>query len=245
MTLVYPPGDFQGFLTAVLETWLHKAPDWTIVPDSGEWFLAEGPLRRVQPSYEAASRMSEGITNLAGREAWLALGQAFRYRGRDQEAVLVGFIRACVEHRRSTMTRLTDPSVAETIRRARAVQAEAHRYVGLLRFRAIAGGWYAPFEPDHDVLGLLVGHFHARMAGQDWVIHDLGRRKAWVCRDGNGEGITGVQLPAGWGKEPNDASVERLWKRYFDTIAIRERINPALQRSKMPQKTWKHLVEKG
>ena len=35
----------------------------------------------------------------------------------------------------------------------------------------------------------------------------------------------------------------RLWKNYFDNIAIRERTNPRCQRNFMPVRYWKHLTE--
>lgn len=246
MTLVYPPDDFEAYLTAVLETWVHRAPEWPIVAQrSGEdWFGPEGPRRAVVADPEAAHRVAKGVENHAGREAWLVLGQAFRYSGTGKEALLAEYIRLCIRHGRTTLERL-DPEVREVLKRARAVKAEAHRYLGLLRFQAVGDqGWYARYGPDHDVTGLLVGPFHQRMAGLDWMIHDLGRAKAWVCRGGVGQGVTGVTLAPGWTTAPTEASAQDLWRRYFETIAVPGRTNPGLQRSKMPQKTWKHLVER-
>lgn len=240
MTLVYPPHDFEAYLTAVLLTWENRAPEWTIVAETSDWFGPPGPVRRVTADPGAARRIAVGVEAHAGRLAWVTLGQAFRHSGPRREAVLAEFIRCCVRHGPTTLGRLADPEVAETVARARAVKAEAHRYLGLLRFRAVGGqGWYAGYEPDHDVTGMLVGVFHRRMEGQDWMVHDVGRSKAWVCRNGQGQGVAGVVLSS----LPSDP-VEELWRQYFQTIAIEERLNPGCQRSKMPVKTWKHLVER-
>jgi len=243
MTLVYPRDDFQAYLTAVLETWLHRAPEWTIAAESDDWFPASGPQRSVRADGQAARRIAEGVKAHAGARAWLVLSLAFRHADRGKEAVLAEFVRLCVRHGESTLDHL-DPEVCETLRRARAVRAEAHRFVGLVRFRAVDGGWYARFEPDHDVLGLLVEPFQKRMEGYDWMLHDEGRQAAWVCRAGVGEGVRGVRVSAGPGRDP-DADVQDLWRLYFRTTAVPERINLGLQRSKMPHKTWKNLVEKG
>lgn len=246
MTLVYPKDDFEAFLTAVLQTWLNKAPEWTIVADAGEWFVAEGPLRNLSADPAAARRVAAGVETHAGPEAWVTLSHAFRHAGPGKEALLAGYIRACVRYGKETLGRLTDGDVKTTVARARAVRAEAHRFLGLVRFQAVPGeGWYARFEPDHDVLGMLVSPFQQRMEGQDWALHDVGRRKAWVCRGGKGEGVTGVLVPPDWTRDPAEAQIQDLWRKYFGTIAIRDRLNPAVQRSKMPLKTWKHLVEKG
>lgn len=246
MTLVYPPDDFEAYLTAVLETWVHRAPEWPIVAQGpqDQWFGPEGPHRTVVTDPTSARRVAAGVEAHAGRQAWLVLGQAFRHAGAGKEALLAEYIRACIRHGASTLDRL-DPEVREVLRRARAVKAEAHRYLGLLRFQAVGeGGWYARYGPDHDVTGLMAGPFHRRMAGHDWMIHDLGRSKAWVCRAGVGQGVTGVRLAPGWVTAPTEAQAQDLWRRYFETIAIPGRTNPKLQRSKMPAKTWEHLVER-
>ena len=36
---------------------------------------------------------------------------------------------------------------------------------------------------------------------------------------------------------------EQLWIKYFNTISIRERYNPKLQRSFMPKQYWKFIPE--
>lgn len=245
MTLVYPAGDFEAFLTAILETWIHRAPEWAIEPEGDDWY-GNGPRKAVVADAQAAQRMAVGIEAQAGAEAWLVLGHAFRHGEGGKEALLAGFVRACVRYQTATLEHLTDPDVKNTLARARAVRAEAHRCLGLVRFQAVKDeGWYGRFEPDHDVLGMLIGHFHRRMAGQDWVLHDCGRKKAWVCRAGVGQGVRGIQVPDNWSRDPGESAIQGLWREYFRTIAIQERLNLTLQRSKMPQKTWKHLVEKG
>ena len=128
MTLVYPPDDFEAFLTAILETWVHRSPEWTIVPDAGGWFPGEGPVRAIVADPVAARRVSDGLIVQAGEEAWLALGQAFRHGERGKETCLAAYVRACIRYGRSTLEHLTDSSVKETLGRARAVRSEAHRF---------------------------------------------------------------------------------------------------------------------
>jgi probable DNA metabolism protein len=42
----------------------------------------------------------------------------------------------------------------------------------------------------------------------------------------------------------NEVQYQRLWKRYFKAITIRERINPKLHRQHLPRRYWKYLTEK-
>jgi probable DNA metabolism protein len=37
---------------------------------------------------------------------------------------------------------------------------------------------------------------------------------------------------------------QEMWKTYFKSIAIKERINPKLHKQNMPVRYWKHLTEK-
>ena len=37
---------------------------------------------------------------------------------------------------------------------------------------------------------------------------------------------------------------QQLWRTYFKTIAIKERINPKLHRQNLPVRFWKYLTEK-
>lgn len=52
--------------------------------------------------------------------------------------------------------------------------------------------------------------------------------------------FTGEELP-----EPcsDERQYQKLWKQYFETIAIRERTNPRCQKTLMPVRYWKHLTE--
>ena len=240
MTLVYPAHDFDAFLTAVLETWVNRASDQAIWADQGDWFGPEGPCRAVTADPDAARRVTEGVSRLAGPLAARYLGDAFRHRDPGKEAVLTEFVRLCVRHRRATLGGL-EPAVRETVRRAEAVRSEAHRFLGLTRFTQVSGGWYARIEPDHDVVGMLTLALGRRMGGDDWMLHDAGRGLAWVCQAGEGRFVRGVELVAS--VTESESAAQALWQRYFATIALPNRIRPDLQRSKMPQKTWKNLVE--
>ena len=43
--------------------------------------------------------------------------------------------------------------------------------------------------------------------------------------------------------DETEAQYRRLWRRFYDTIAIRERENPRLRMSHMPKRFWGTLTE--
>lgn len=139
---------------------------------------------------------------------------------------------------------MTHPQVHPVLAMSQQVSRESHRLLGLLRFQELKGGLlYARYEPDFHQTPLIAPHFSQRMSSHPWIIHDLRREVAacwdtrqWVLRD----------LPAGETPEisSNETALQEMWQAYFQHIAIRQRTNPTVQRSFMPKKYWKHLVEK-
>lgn len=127
---------------------------------------------------------------------------------------------------------------------SRKVGKEAHLLLGLLRFRKIQGGvFYAPFEPDYNIITLLAPHFARRLPDQDWIIHDRKRmlaaiynREEWVLTELD-------SLP-----EPKITEEEKyyqaLWQSFYKNVAIESRKNPRLQAQFMPRRYWDYLIEK-
>ena len=138
--------------------------------------------------------------------------------------------------------RLGDERVHAIHRMSRCTGREAYRMRGFLRFRQLEDGlYYAPMHTQCDVLCLVAPYFLSRMGDQDWMIHDLVREQAALCRQGE------LSLSAVPGFDPSmteeEGFYQDLWRDYFKTIAITQRKNPRLQMSCMPQKYWKILVE--
>lgn len=135
--------------------------------------------------------------------------------------------------------------VAPVIALARAVAREAHRMKGFVRFREVQGGfYYAPLEPDHDVLPLIAGHFADRFHDQHWVIHDLRRGRGLIHDAGWREWVlTGIGLDGAPAFTERELDFQALWRRCFAQLAVRERLNFKLQSSRIPRKHRRHLVE--
>ncbi len=119
-----------------------------------------------------------------------------------------------------------------------------HRLMGFVRFRQVEGGiYYASIGPDHNVIQLLAPHFVERLSDQKWIIHDVKREIAALHNRGKWllTGFTADDIPA---DTPEEKQYKRLWKEFFNTLAIPERINPKLQRRLLPRRYWEHLPEK-
>jgi probable DNA metabolism protein len=147
---------------------------------------------------------------------------------------------------------------ARTIRKTSdRVSYEMIRFQGFLRFRKMNDGlYYAPIEPDHNIVELLAPHFSARFADQPWFIHDLRRKKGLYYDTIQCKVVTGVEArPEAISKigeqnfepgifETSEPLYQELWNGYFEGITIKERENKRLQRQHMPKRYWKHMTEK-
>ena len=85
-----------------------------------------------------------------------------------------------------------------------------------------------------------------RFPKQNMILHDKNRNLVLLYNCQNKNDYKIIQVPHNF--EVNSFSKEelqfqKLWKTFFQTIAIQERTNSKLQMQYMPKKYWKDLVE--
>ncbi|MCB6993351.1 TIGR03915 family putative DNA repair protein [bacterium 210820-DFI.6.37] len=136
-----------------------------------------------------------------------------------------------------------DPIVYPVQQAEQKVNAEVHRLKGLIRFSELEDRiLYSPIEPDHDVIEFLAEHFSDRFKNEPFIIHDVKRSKALVAYQGSWY-ISFFTKENLLPLSEEERDYRRLWKQYFETMAIRERINPRCQKNMMPVRYWKNLTE--
>ena len=97
-------------------------------------------------------------------------------------------------------------------------------------------------EPKNRVLPLLAPHFAARYSGERLVLYDRTHREALFYAGGR----SAIHPLADFQMAPPDeteATYRLLWKRFYDTVAIRERYNPKCRMSNMPKRYWGTMTE--
>ena len=106
--------------------------------------------------------------------------------------------------------------------------------------------WYSSIHPDNNVIEQVGQFLMKRFPKQNMILHDKNRNLAFLynCQNRNDYEIISVSENF----EVNSFSQEeqqfqKLWKTFFQTIAIQERTNSRLQMQYMPKKYWKDLVE--
>ena len=105
---------------------------------------------------------------------------------------------------------------------------------GFLRFEELEEGTlYAKLETKYSVLYFLGIHFSKRLNNQNYIIHDIQRSLAFV----HTKEFKGVQKVAEF-EAPKLSDAEqkfsKLWKTFFESVAIKSRENKKLQKRTVP-----------
>ncbi len=240
-------GSFEGFLSCVyLHYYEEKASG--IYPQSSYQSKLFQPCRGVETDEDRARRVYEAIESKISDHALKRTYYIFLSNNDEKENIALGYLRMGFRLGYRVDSHHSHPIVFEAQRVAQKVSMEAHRLTGLVRFSTLSTEGsekellYSRIEPDHDVLELLGEHFADRFKGDPFLIHDGKRGKALYSAGGEWY-IAPLDEKVLPDQSEQEKAYRRMWKMYFDTIAIKERINPACQKRMMPVRYWKNLTE--
>ncbi len=161
----------------------------------------------------------------------------------DKEQVAFAYLRLLVQTGAPVRGYLSLPEIRKAMDYSNKTAHEKHIVSGFLRFHETENGiFYAPFQPDNDIVELLMPHFFARFKNTPFVIHDVARKIA-----GLSDGKNWFLSPAGEAQvlfsDAEDGFLS-LWKKYYQAVAIAERKNTRQMKGYMPVRYWKFMPEK-
>lgn len=239
-------GSLEGALSGIYTLFKEKKP-----MDSIE-LLSETPTQigflehffELETDENHAGKVMKWIYEAFGDEALQRILTAYLS---DDKAFGTCLYRALKKAHRmnhaDALTNYKDPDIMALYTLYRKVVRAEHLILGILRFKELdTGVFYAYFEPEYNLLPLICNHFKERLGDQTWVIHDGIRHQA-AFYDGNSVFINDLEPYRTIQLSERETLFQEYWKGYFKHIAIKERINPRCQRSFMPKKYWKFLVE--
>ena len=237
-------GSFDGLLTAIYEAYYRReGPDKILAQqDVQENFFIR--YIHIPTDEEKAHKVYQSIKTKISGDALDNIFYVFLSDLVEAGTLIYHYLRLGWKIGGDVDKYLGDERVFGILQVRQKVLREGHRLLGLIRFSHVAGEiYYAPIEPDYQILGLVAPHFTRRLADQHWIIHDTRRglaamynQKEWVLK----EFVLENKLVFG----EKEMEYQRLWREYFKSIAITNRINPRLQKRNMPMKYWKNLIEK-
>lgn len=237
-------GSFEGLLTAIFEAYSHKEEPDAIMSEQGlqQDLLAQYVQIETDPA--KSDRVYASILRNISQEALKNV--YYTYLSDDIEAGILVYLYLKLGWKMGSKVdfHLADKTVFKVMDINRRLKFEAHRLTGFVRFRQVEGDiYYSAVSPDYNVVEVLAPHFAERLSDQKWIIHDVKRelaalynKKTWIMSEFSAEDIPG--------NTKDEIHYVKLWKEFFNTLAIPSRINPKLQRQLMPRRYWEHLAEK-
>ena len=200
--------------------------------------------RTITTDILKAKAVEEAIVHKISAESLENLQRCFFSEIEGREMWILKYIRLGFKIGMRIDSMLGDKIVLDVLIPARKVGMECHRMLGLLRFELLEGGiYYAKIQPDHNIISFISPHFKNRFADQNWIIHDT-KRKIASLYNTKKMLLSYMDLSNIPELHADELKFQSLWKNYYKHIAIKNKINPKLQKNFMPKRYWKNLTEK-
>lgn len=235
-------GTFEGLLTCIYLHYYNEKADGIFLKEEYQPSMLK-TFVEVETEHEKADIVYEAIKNKISPYDLRRVYRVYRSSAEGKEKKILDYVRLGFIKGSSISMLHGDPIVFAVQQIEKKVSFETHRLKGLLRFSELEGGiLYSPVEPDHDVVEFMADHFCDRYKNEPFIIHDVKRSKALVAYGGEWY-ITHFTEEKVSNISENEQDYRDLWKQYFESMAIKERINPRCQKNMMPVRYWKNLTE--
>ncbi|MFV0470659.1 MAG: TIGR03915 family putative DNA repair protein [Paludibacteraceae bacterium] len=198
-----------------------------------------------------AQRVWEGLEKKISKSARKMILTVWLSELDSVDLLIFNYISKAFLHANSIELNFGDKDVIQCADIFKKMNTARQKAIQFVRFQKTADGiFFAPITPDYNIISLVAQHFKIRYADQQWIIYDTKRKTGLYYDMSNISEITFTEEPVDVsGKlktsqmDKEELLYQRLWKDYFKTMAIKERINPKLQRQNMPVRYWKYLTE--
>lgn len=235
-------GTYPGFLSCVFDCYAaHEEPVEFRTPE--DMCCSLYPLRVVETDEAHAKRVYRSFAKF-GPEGQRLAARCFLTCLPDRELWLWRFLRLAYRLGSQVGRCLTDPTVDKVRKAVWHLEHETHQYKGFTRFSELEGALVGEIEPKNRVLPLLKPHFCGRYPQERFALHDRTHGEALFHQPGSGGGVIlpveDFRMgPAG----ENELAYRRLWRAFYDAIAIEGRYNPRCRMTNMPKRYWAMMTE--
>ena len=247
-------GSFEGFLTVVFEAFRCKTEPEAIISACSNIQIPLGEQITIPRDDKKSDRVWKAIEKKTNIKNARMLNIAFFAQEEQKEMLLWRYLKKVFTLADPGFYQnMLDEDVNGVIDMVRRVKREVHRFQGFVRFEKSADGiYFAPIDPDHDIVRLLTSHFKSRYADQPWVIYDTKRNYGVyydtdkvmevVIDNPNFDMNTGNLKEKA--KDHDQDHYRHMWQAYYDAINIIDRKNHRQMKNYMPKRDWKDLPEK-
>ncbi len=234
-------GSGEGLLCCIFDAFARKEMPLSVC--SGE--VGEPTLfatHWVKTDAARARRVKTAIETKISPIALEWMRGAFLSDLEEKELHILRFVQLGMAVGRDVTKMLSDSRVDVIYKSARRLVGEAHLLKGFVRFSDFDGVLCAEIEPKNQVLPLLASHFRTRLPGERFLIYDRTHHQALVYAAGQSRilSLESWEMPSA---NRAEQAYRKLWRRFYETIAIAARENPKCRQTHMPKRFWGCMTE--
>ena len=231
MILVYD-GTFEGFLSLVYEVYYKKLKPTKIYKTLPNEILFEEILE-INSSKESGIKVLNAIKTKFPKEILEKILNIFMCDSKEFEMALLEYIVIGFKDSKQ-LYNINNSCVFYLNNLEKELFRVTHKLTGFIRFEELEDKTlYAKIESKFNVVYFLGRHFLKRFNNQNFIIHDINRKLAFVKIE-NDFSVQEVAFFDEPNYSPNEEKFQKLWKSFFSGVTINERTNLKLQTQMVP-----------
>lgn len=239
-TIYLYDGSFEGFLCCIFDSYANKEVLTAIVRDE-DFLPTLFKARTIETNTNHAQRVLIKLHKTSPYGVKL-LKKGFLASFDNKELFLYRLAIKMINDGPRFLLNLSDETLNPVYRAVRNLDGEVHLLRGFIRFSEFGGILGSEIKPKNRVLPILQSHFCSRYQNEKFFIYDRTNKEALFYANGIARIIPLADFQMAQPDE-KEAHYRLLWKRFYDTIAIKERENPKLRQSNMPKRYWGTMTE--
>lgn len=234
-------GSFYGLMCCIHESFYKREiPSEIVTKDSYEPSLFAA--REILSDEEKALKVKRSIREKISDAVLDDVERCYFSCTPNKEMLILKYVILGFKYGAGVTGRLADDTVNEMFKAVKTFSREAYLYREFLRFTENDGVLSSVIEPKNFVLPYIASHYADRLGGLSFFIYDKTHGAAIIsqnrqCRIVEVEDFV---LPAA---DENERKYRELWKRFYNTIGIKERYSDKRRMTMMPKRYWSHLTE--
>ena len=231
MILLYD-STFEGFLSLIYEVYYKKLKPTNIYKTLPNEIIFD-EVKTIETNEENYKKVLEAIKTKFTKNILEKILNIFMCDSKDFEMALLEYIILGFKDARQ-LSNINNSCVFYLNSLQKELFKNVHKMYAFIRFEELEdGSLYAKLECKFNVVYFLAKHFLKRFNNQNFIIHDISRKLAFIKIDDN-YSLQEVAFFEEPNKSQNEDKFQKLWKSFFSGVTIKERINPKLQTQLVP-----------
>lgn len=236
-------GTFEGFLSSLFFGFSQKIFPADVVDETYQMDLFHHSYQ-IKTEEKLADRVAKGLIKKGGREAFRHLYLAFLCVHEVRYYALYQFSCMLLTQGKRANYAISTEAGARVLQLSRFAGNEAHFMKEFIRFSVLEDGvLFAKFAPKSDCMELVLDHFARRFSAQAFLLCDTVHLKCGCFCPPRDRTIFPVSAIPNPKASDEELEYRKLWKQFFQSVAIKERYNPKCQNTHLPKRYRPYMTE--